>query len=149
MDLPQGGLEGDISRSFVGIFNHGRANVCGRGSTGSGTAPAPEGWKYRYNAIALSTYHVGDCLRWKFDVIKILNTKHFVVFIFVWRAIIKKCKNLYQSKIPAIQYMHESEEIDSVCGKLVYCIVRKFGEDLNLAIQFQIFYTNIRLHCSL
>ena len=30
--------------------------------------------------------------------------------------------------------MHKGEEIDFVCGKLVYCIVGKFGEDLNLAI---------------
>ena len=46
------------------------------------------GWKYRYNAIALSTYHVGYCPRSKFDVIKILNARFFVVFIFLWRAII-------------------------------------------------------------
>ena len=30
---------------------------------------------------------------------------------------------MHRSKIPAIRYMHEGEEIDSVCGKLVYCIV--------------------------
>ena len=79
-DLAQGGLERDISHSFV--------SMCGHGSTGFATVSEPEGWKYRYNAIALSTYHLGDCPHSKFDLIKILNAKHFVVFIFVWQAII-------------------------------------------------------------
>ena len=30
-----------------------------------------------------------------------------------------------------MRYMHEGEEIDSVCGKLVYLIVGEFGKDLN------------------
>ena len=30
-----------------------------------------------------------------------------------------------------MQYMHEGEEIDSVCRKLVYRIVGEFDEDLN------------------
>ena len=63
-----------------------------RGLLGSGTAPAFKGLKYRHKAIALSTYHVGDCSRSKCDGIKILNVKPFVVFIIVWRAIIRNIR---------------------------------------------------------
>ena len=69
-----------------------------RGLLGSGTAPASKGLKYRHKAIALLTYHVGDCLRSKRDGIKISNVKLFVVFIFVWRSI-RKYENLHRSKI--------------------------------------------------
>ena len=63
-----------------------------RGLLGSGTAPASKGLKYRHKAIALSTYHVGDCPRSKCDGIKISNVKLFVVFIFVWLAIIRNIR---------------------------------------------------------
>ena len=75
-DLAQGGLEGDISRSFDGIFNRCRANVCRQGSTRV------------WNGAHARRLEVPDSSRSKFDLIKILNAKYFVVFIFVWPAII-------------------------------------------------------------
>ena len=59
---------------------------------GSGMAPASKGLKYWHKAIALSMYHVGDCSHSKCDGIKISNVKLFVVFIFVWRAIIRNIR---------------------------------------------------------
>ena len=66
--------------------------MCGQRSTGVWNGARVQRLEVPHKAIALSTYHVGDCWRSKCDGIKISNVKLFVVFIFVWRAIIRNIR---------------------------------------------------------